>query len=105
MKRLSVNAQQRRSYLRHVSKWLRHRIYELDQFECVYCGIDMSPLHVRSLVSLDHYHSLASEMFTKTRVQVNSVENLFTCCLRCNQQNQNKITSDKMNPTFGRFRP
>ena len=84
------------------NRTLRLRVFELDNYECVYCGRYLSRKRVVKDRTIDHLAPFS----TMTRVHMDAVchpSNLVTACRECNEQLADKDLFEK-NPKFGRFR-
>lgn len=84
------------------NKDLRRRVFELDKYECVYCGINLSQKRVAKNRTIDHLAPLS----TMDRVDMSAVchpSNLVTACKSCNGELSSTEMMDKT-PRFGRFR-
>ena len=75
-----------RKISRYISKKMRREVYERDNYECVYCGKDLYDdyLSKTSGITIDHF-------FPFIRGGQQEIDNLNTCCARCNTIKRAKI--------------
>ena len=70
--------------IRHqISPELRYSIYALDNYECVYCGNNLCDVPARER-TLDHVKPASKLQHPRHKREVNSISNLVTCCVPCN---------------------
>jgi 5-methylcytosine-specific restriction endonuclease McrA len=65
---------------RGVRRKTRVRVFERDNYRCRYCGFDMTlhfPYPHLMVMTVDH-------VIPRHRGGTNAIENLVTCCYRCN---------------------
>jgi len=80
------------------------KVYELDRYECVYCGKSVSR-KVSGVVknrTVDHLSPISDMIGLPVQV-INSLSNLVTAHQTCNAK-LGDSPIDKKNPQYGRFR-
>lgn len=83
-----MKAVERRPQRDAITAEMRRHVFSLDNHECVYCSSV-------SILEIDH-------IFPFSNGGTNQIENLVTCCARCNAKKKERICSFPM--VFGRFR-
>ena len=92
-------AQRRYVIGKRIKKNKRTMIYQLDRYQCVYCGLDMTAMP--HLLTLDHLMPLSMIINHPMRV-LNHPSNLVTACHPCNNVNGNQPPSARI-MQYGRF--
>jgi len=83
-------------------KTLRRRVFELDNGECVYCGLPRGRRRLVPNRTIDHLAPIS----LMTDVDMSAIchpSNLVTACKPCNSEMADRDLFEK-SPRFGRFR-
>ena len=81
---------------------LRHRVFLMDNYECVYCGWHLPRKRISKVRTIDHIAPL-STMYDVHMDTVCHPSNMVTACLPCNQSYGSRSMFEKVF-RFGRFR-
>jgi 5-methylcytosine-specific restriction endonuclease McrA len=83
-----------------ISQVKRSRVYEMDRYQCVYCGLELPkiPCQVRTV---DHLVPIR-DLFGMPIHIINSINNLVSACRECNM-NVNHLKFEDKVMRYGRF--